>query len=279
MALSSICLLNTTTMSYSKNSGYPNRTLTSSGVTFGTSTTRTDPNYGLITVNTSATDGISGTTSKIYNMLDNNNSTYWRSYNFSTKNAYYDYDNVLSTFTGSASGDGGEYGDSGTSGYAAGSGTYYGIIKNSSLTKFSTIYTDSQGTQQTVYGSYINVSFASTIKIALKNFTIGGRTSYNWDDLPREILILGSNNATNWTLVNDASDFGKNSPWKTYVGKIDTPWGYKDASGADIPYTTYTWDVSATSKYRYIRFIIKSLIRGRVLNIYYFNMAYDVYVG
>ena len=276
MALSSICLLNTTTMSYSKNSGYSNRTLTSSGVTFGTSTTRTDSNYGLITVTTSATDGKN--LYVIYNMLDNgNNGTLWLSYNTDANTKYYNESNQLRTFT-ATSGTGGEFSDTYTaSGFQKGSGLYYGIMVNGSLEKFSTTYLDS-GVSQTAYGPFINVYFAPTIKVTIKSFTIGGRTSSNWDDLPREILVVGSNDKTNWTLINDASYFGQNSPWSSYRDLV-TPDGYKDSNNVDIPYNTYTWNITTTSKYSYIRFIIKRLIRGRVLAMYYFNMAYDVYVG
>lgn len=272
MSLSSLSFINCSSL-YSKLviDSYVNQILTS--VAF-TSNTRTDSNYGLITVTTSATSGDS-TTYGIIKMLDNNTTTQWQSIS-SDFNTYYNEANVSTSLANGYTG--GEYSDSNNTIYAAGSGYYYGIKVSGIQTRFATTYLDDVGASQTAYGAYINVFFGSTIKATLKNFTIGGNTSYNWDDVPRDILIVGSNDGTNWNLIQDASNFGDLSPWSSYYG-ITAANGYKNGSGVSIPYSTSTYTVSTTSKYRYLRFIIRRLIRERVLGLFTFNLTYDIYLN
>ena len=242
-----------------------------------TTNTRTDANYGLITIVASATSGLN-TSYGIVKMLDNDTLTGWQSISSDYIN-YYDESGTSINFQPYASSyTGGEFSDSNNSTYAQSTGYYYGIKVSGVQTRFSTTYLDLTLTSQTVYGPYITVFFGSTVKALLKSMTIGGMTSSNWDDLPRGFIILGSNDGTNWNLIKDATDFGSVSPWSGYLS-MSSPNGYKNSSGTYIPYNEYTYNISTASTYRYLRFVVTRLIRGRVLSIWKFNLSYDIYKG
>lgn len=272
MSLSSISFSNVSSLycNSATSAVFSNAALTATAFT---TNTRNDSNYGLITVTCSST---CSSIFAIYKMIDNNTSTTWQGLNSDYSN-YFNEAGITTPLSNSGW-TGGEYSDSNNSTYAQGSGYYYGFKVSGVQTRFTTNYLDDQGNSQTAYGAFINVFFNSTTKATLKSFTIGGYTSYNWDDLPREIIIVGSNDATNWTLIKDASDFGSLSPWSAYFGVTNFQ-GYKNATNINIAYNTYTYNVSTTSKYRYLRFIIKRLIRGRVLGMHTFNVTYDIYTG
>lgn len=274
MALSCLSVMNSYTSINSKFGIAPNFSNAELSTTSFTTNTRTDAGYGLITVVASATSG-NNITYGIVKMLDNNNATLWVSINSDYAN-YYNESGTSVVLNNAYTG--GEYSDSNNTLYAVGSGYYYGIKVSGVQTRFSTTYLDFSSVSQTVYGAYITVYFNATTKAQLKSMTIGGSTSYNWDDLPREIVIIGSDNGTSWNLIQDASDFGSLSPWSSYFG-LTTFAGYNNASNGSIPYSQYTYNVSTTSKYRYLRFVFKRLIRGRILALYKFNLSYDIYIG
>lgn len=254
-------------------STYQDQLLTATG--FG-SRTRTAA-YGVITVSVSATGG-DNVTYGIVRMLDNSITSNWCGLNTDYGN-YYDesYTSVTYNRTGVT---GGEYSDSGNTINGYGSGLYYGF-KNSSqvLTKFTTNYTDDNLNNLTAYGTYITVNFEANKKALLKNFTITGNTSMNWDDVPRSIIVVGSDDNATWQLIKDASDFGSLSPWNQYIGVPSGNNGYYTSTAVFIPLNTYTYPITTTKKFRYLRFVITRLIRGRVPQMVKFNLLYDIFVS
>lgn len=274
MALSSISTISSLATTKSTFGILPNFSNATLSTTSFTTNTRTDAGYGLITVVASGTSGDNASFG-IVRMLDNNSSSQWQS----ISDYYSNYFNEAGTSVSIPPlNTGGEYSDSNNTLYTAGSGQYYGIKLSGVQTRFSTTYLDFSSVSQIVYGAYITVFFNSTTKAQLKSMTIGGNTSWNWDDLPREIVILGSDDNTNWNLIQDASNFGSLSPWSVYMGMTGAN-GYKNSSGTAIPNTEYTYNITTSSKYRYLRFVIKRLIRGRVLGIFKFNLSYDIFIG
>lgn len=183
-------------------------------------------------------------------------------------------------------GDGGSYSDSHI--YSEhpsykGKGMYVGArYSGTSLSMISTTY----DTSYSCSGEYIDVFLDSGKFILLNSFSMSGFSSWNWDDYPYKMIILGTNNDSSWNLIKNVNDLNVNTNFSiggTSYSNSDVirniiPYlgGYVDSSGKSISQLSSNYTVNANVSYTRIRFVITELIRGRILNLRSFNMFFNV---
>ena len=250
--------------------------------------------YGNVTLTCSSTHTTRTTAisdKHIGNLFDNNASTNWLAIGNTGK--YLNSAGNLITYT--QFGDGGSYSNSNiynsnfftvSSAPFVGTGIYVGARYSSTIN--SSIIT-TYNTSLTASGEFIDISINSEKFMLVKSIYMAGNSSFNWDDFPYKIIILGSNDdGTNWNLIKDgSSDFSTTTivTGNTITGPRNSTFlknnikyaGYSGDDGYNISSITTTYPVNANVYYNRIRIVITELIRGRVLSLNTFNMFFDVY--
>jgi hypothetical protein len=228
-------------------------------------------------VTCSSTSAGSYGTFPIIRLFDNINSSYWQA--ISNDGQYLNSSGTLTSFV--MIGDGGSYSNSNITTTEFGTGRYVGARYSGTT---HSMMTTTYNTSLSCSGEYIDVYLSTGKFILLKSFFMSGNSSYNWDDFPYKIIILGSNNSTNWNLIKNANDLNINTIVTVggitrnsdYLRGITSYPGSKDQNNVIITSIDLNYNVNASVSYNRIRFVITDLIRGCVLSLNSFNMIFDV---